>query len=138
MEKVTGVGGIFFKCDDPQKVRNWYAQNLGLVVNEYGSLFEFRNKKRPKESNTLAWTPFSSDTSYFAPSKKEFMINYRVENLTDLVSELRKNGVTICDEIQEFDYGKFIHIMDPESNKIELWEPVDKPLIDFCQGQTTH
>lgn len=138
MKKVTGIGGIFFKCADPEKMRNWYAQNLGLVTNEYGSLFEFRNADRNEEINYLQWSPFAETTGYFEPSKKQFMINYRVENLAALVEELKKDGVTICDAIEEFEYGKFVHILDPEGNKIELWEPVDRVFTNEYSGNTTH
>lgn len=137
MKRVTGIGGIFFKCDDPDKMRDWYRDRLGLATNEYGSMFEFRNKENPEEINTLQWSTFSKDTKYMDPSKKDFMINYRVENLEELVRLLKEEGVTICDEIETYEYGKFVHIMDPEGNKIELWEPIDQPLIDFSQGNST-
>ena|SRR5690606_25008118 len=123
--KVTGIGGIFFFSDNPQESKNWYAKNLGLEVNEWGSSFEFRNAHRPDEINYLQWSPFKTGSAYFSPSKKEFMINYRVQNIEGLVSNLKKDGVTILDEIETYEYGKFIHIMDAEGNKIELWEPVD-------------
>lgn len=122
--KVTGIGGIFFFSDNPSETREWYRKNLGLETNEYGSTFEFRNIDKPEEINQLQWSPFKKGSEYFAPSKKEFMINYRVNNLEGLVDKLKENDVTIVDEIQTFDYGKFIHIMDSEGNKIELWEPI--------------
>jgi predicted enzyme related to lactoylglutathione lyase len=137
MKKVTGIGGIFFKSDDPEKIKKWYHDHLGLVVDAYGSPFEFRNANNPEEINYLQWSPFKRDTKYFEPSKKEFMINYRVENIVELVKELKNNGITIVDEIETFDYGKFVHILDPEGNKIELWEPVDKIFTDFLKGNTT-
>lgn len=137
-KKVTGIGGIFFKCQDPAKLREWYAENLGLVTNEYGSVFEFRNTDHPERKGFLQWSPFTEKTNYFEPSQKEFMINYRVENMESLVDELRAAGVTICDEIETYDYGKFVHIMDPEGNKIELWEPVDEVFEKFGDGKTTH
>lgn len=123
--KVTGIGGIFFFSDNPEQTRKWYGQNLGLEINDYGSTFESRNVNKPDEINALQWSPFEKGSEYFAPSKKEFMINYRVQNIEGLVQKLRENGVTIVDEIESFDYGKFVHIMDPEGNKIELWEPID-------------
>jgi predicted enzyme related to lactoylglutathione lyase len=134
--KVTGIGGIFFFSDDPKKASEWYAQNLGLATNEWGASFEFRNADRPEEINYLQWSPFKRGSDYFQPSKKEFMINYRVQNLDGLLEKLKQNGVTICDEVQTFDYGKFVHIMDPEGNKIELWEPVDKVFTEMG-GETT-
>ena len=134
--KVTGIGGIFFRSKDPKETRDWYNKNLGLATNEYGSSFEFRNAHRPDEINYLQWSPFDKDTEYFAPSKKEFMINYRVQNIEGLVKKLKENGVTIVDSIEEFEYGKFVHIMDNDGNKIELWEPVDSVFTEMG-GETT-
>jgi len=137
MKKVTGIGGIFFKSSDPGKIKDWYHKNLGLVIDAHGSPFEFRNVDDPEQINYLQWSPFKMDTDYFEPSKKEFMINYRVADLERLVAELQKEGVTICDEIETYDYGKFVHIMDPDGNKIELWEPVDQIFTDSLKGKTT-
>ncbi len=123
--KVTGIGGIFFKCNDPSKVKKWYQKNLGLNTDEYGALFEFRDANDPDKEAYLQWSPFPEDTKYFEPSEKEFMINYRVENIEALIEQLKSDGVKILDDLESFDYGKFIHIMDMEGNKIELWEPVD-------------
>jgi predicted enzyme related to lactoylglutathione lyase len=124
--KVTGIGGIFFFSDNLQETKEWYAKNLGLEINDWGSSsFEFRNVNKPEEIGSLQWTPFKKGSEYFAPSKKEFMINYRVQNIEGLVNKLKENGVTILDEIVSYDFGKFVHIMDTEGNKIELWEPVD-------------
>ncbi len=138
IKKVTGIGGIFFKSKDPEKMREWYSKNLGLVTNEYGSLFEFRLTDTPEKKGYLQWSPFNEKTTYFQPSQKEFMINYRVENLEALVEILRKDGVTILDTIETYEYGKFIHIMDLEGNKIELWQPVDTPFTQSYEGKTTH
>ena len=129
--KVTGIGGIFFFSEDPQKTKEWYSRNLGLETDQWGSSFEFRNAHRPEEINYLQWSPFKQGSEYFAPSKKEFMINYRVQNIEGLVKNLKANGVTVLDEIESFDYGKFVHIMDAEGNKIELWEPIDKVFTDM-------
>lgn len=137
MKKVTGIGGIFFKSKNPEKMNSWYSQNLGLVTDKYGSLFEFRNSDNPEQREYTQWSPFKEDTNYFEPSTKEFMINYRVDNLEALVAELKNNNVKILDEIESFDYGKFIHIMDPEGNKIELWEPIDQTFTDSSEGKTT-
>ncbi|MEZ4844939.1 MAG: VOC family protein [Bacteroidia bacterium] len=134
--RVTGIGGIFFFSDDPEKSKEWYAKNLGLATSEYGSSFEFRNAHRPEEINYLQWSPFKTGNAYFQPSKKEFMINYRVHNLEGLIEKLKANGVTIVDEMETYDYGKFIHIMDNEGNKIELWEPVDS-VFTAMGGKTT-
>ncbi len=112
-------------CEDAEKTKAWYAENLGLAVNQWGSSFEFRNAHRPEEINYLQWSPFKNNTTHFQPSQKEFMINYRVQNIEGLVAKLRANGVTILDDIETYDYGKFVHIMDADGQKIELWEPVD-------------
>lgn len=123
MKKVTGIGGVFLKCTDTAKMKDWYSKNLGIVSGEYGAGFEWREKDAPEQIGYTSWSTFPSDTTYFDPSKKEFMINYRVANLEALVEELKKEGVTIVDEIATYDYGKFVHILDPEGNAIELWEP---------------
>lgn len=125
MKKVTGIGGIFFKCKDANKMSEWYKTHLGLDTNEYGASFEWRQADDPAKKGSTQWSPFAETTNYFAPSAKDFMINYRVENLEALVAQLKSEGVTILDEIQAYDYGKFVHIMDVEGNKIELWEPID-------------
>ena len=97
--KVTGIGGIFFRSSNPDEMRTWYGKNLGLAIDDYGSPFEFRNANRPEEINYLRWSPFEEGSEYFAPSEKEFMINYRVQNIDGLVKKLREAGVTIVDEI---------------------------------------
>ncbi len=126
LKRVTGIGGIFFKCKEPKKVREWYKQHLGLEVNDYGSVFEWYQGADSTQKGFTQWSPFNEKTKYFEPSTKELMINYRVANLEALVTELKKEGVTLTDTIETFDYGKFVHIMDLEGNKIELWEPNDK------------
>lgn len=122
--KVTGIGGIFFFAENPKETREWYAKNLAFDVNDWGSTFESRNVDKPEEVTSLQWSPFKKGDDYFSPSKKDFMINYRVQNIEGLVNQLKENGVTFLDEIATYDYGKFVHIMDAEGNKIELWEPV--------------
>jgi len=126
--KVTGIGGILFGSTNPKETREWYGKNLGLAIDDYGSPFEFRNANNPNEINYLEWSPLKKGSNYFAPSKKDFMINYRVQNIEGLVKKLKENGVTIVDTIETFDYGKFVHVMDLDGNKIELWEPVDSIL----------
>jgi predicted enzyme related to lactoylglutathione lyase len=133
--KVTGIGGIFFRSKNPAATREWYGKNLGLAINPYGSSFEFRNANRPDEINYLQWSLFKEESDYFPP-EKQFMVNYRVQNIEGLVKKLKANGVTVVDTIEAYDYGKFVHIMDPEGNKIELWEPVDS-VFTVIGGQTT-
>ena len=126
--KITGIGGIFFFSEDPEKTRKWYADHLGMEVNEWGSTFPSRNMNHPQEINYLQWSPFKKGSKYFAPSKKEFMINYRVQNLEGFLENLKAKGVRILDDIETFEYGKFVHVLDEEDNKIELWEPIDSSL----------
>ena len=123
MEKVTGIGGIFFKCKDPKKMKEWYKTHLGLNSNEYGATFEWREESDSTKKGSTQWSPFAETTKYFEPSTKDFMINYRAADLEALVEELKKDGVTIVDKIETYDYGKFVHIIDMEENKIQLWEP---------------
>ena len=122
--KVTGVGGIFFYSDNLKESKEWYTKNLGIEINDWGSSsFESRNINKPDEINSLQWKPFKKGDEYFSPSKKDFMINYTVQNIEGLVNKLKENGVTVLDSISSYDFGKFVHIMDAEGNKIELWEP---------------
>jgi predicted enzyme related to lactoylglutathione lyase len=122
-KKVTGVAGIFFKSKEPKKIKEWYRTHLGLETDAYGARFEWQIGCDTSKKAGLQWTPFSETTTYFSPSTKDFMINYCVENLSDLVVQLKKEGVTIVDTLETYDYGKFIHILDMEGNKIELYEP---------------
>jgi uncharacterized protein YndB with AHSA1/START domain/predicted enzyme related to lactoylglutathione lyase len=135
-KKATGIGGIFFKCKDPALLKEWYKQHLGLNTDQYGTSFEWRQGDDPSKYGFTQWSPFSATTKYFEPSTREFMINYRVENLEKLVDQLKKDGVIVTDEIESYDYGKFVHIMDIEGNKIELWEPVDAEYDKIVEGRT--
>ncbi len=124
-KKATGIGGIFFKCKDPKKLREWYQVHLGLNTNQYGAVFEWRQGDDTTKKGFTQWSPFKETTKYFEPSTREFMINYRVEHMDELLAELKKDGVTIVDTVQVVEYGKFVHILDLEGNKLELWEPND-------------
>lgn len=123
--RVTGIGGIFFKCKNPAQMRAWYKTNLGLNTNQYGSVFEWRQGEDTTQKGFTQWSPFSEKTKYFEPSTKDYMINYRVENLSALLEQFKKNGIVITDTVETASYGKFVHILDIEGNKIELWEPND-------------
>ena len=125
MKRVTGIGGVFFKCKDPKQMREWYQTHLGLNTNQYGAVFEWRQGVDTAKKGFTQWSPFKETTKYFDPSTRDFMINYRVENLESLVEQLKKEGVTITDTIATVEYGKFVHIMDVEGGKVELWEPND-------------
>ncbi|MBL7864662.1 MAG: VOC family protein [Cyclobacteriaceae bacterium] len=127
MKRVTGIGGIFFKTEDPKKLKDWYGKHLGFQVTDWGCSFLWNevDNPNPKAPARTEWSPFKSDTTYFQPSEKPFMFNYRVENLVELLKVLKEEGVTIVGEMQEYPYGKFGWILDPDGNKIELWEPID-------------
>lgn len=123
-KRVTGIGGFFFKAENPKALTAWYGKHLGLKTDDYGSTFWWKNERG--EYCSTQWSPFKEDTTYFQPSNKTFMQNFRVENLEELLEDLRNEGVTIVGEIATYEYGKFGWIMDPEGNKIELWEPIDR------------
>lgn len=125
MKRATSIGGIFFKCNNPQAQMDWYAIHLGISMEQYGSSFQWRQAEDKEKLGHTAWSPFSNNTDYFGEPSQQYMINYRVENLVELVAQLKKEGVTIVDEIEEFEYGKFVHILDLEGNRVELWEPKD-------------
>ncbi len=133
-KRVTGIGGVFFKCKDPKKLRSWYQKHLGLSINDYGSVFEWFQGADSTKKGFTQWSLFDEKTNYFSPSTKDFMINYRVEDLENLIIELKKEGVTVLDSVERYDYGKFVHILDLEKNKIELWEPND--IVYEKMGQT--
>ncbi len=126
-KRVTGIGGFFFKCDNPDKIKNWYNKHLGLNTDQYGCSFWWKDKQG--NDAITQWSPMNKDTDYFEPSKKQFMMNFRVDNLTELLATLKEEGVTVIDKVEEFEYGKFGWILDPEGNKIELWEPIDKAFL---------
>ena len=124
MQKITGIGGIFFKCADPEKIRAWYKQHLGIDAGAHGFVFDWNMETDPSKGSTV-WAPFDQKTTYFSPSSKDFMINFRVRNLEELIGELKGAGISLLDEIETYPYGKFVHLLDPEGNKIELWEPAE-------------
>ncbi len=124
--RVTGIGGIFFKSQNPNELKEWYAQNLGLNTDQWGAMFQWLEVDNPHKKGATQWSPFDQKTEYFNPSQKEFMINYRVTHIEELVAQLKENGVEVLDEIASYDYGKFVHILDNEGNKIELWEAIDE------------
>ncbi len=126
-KRVTGIGGLFFKTKDPKQTKDWYQKHLGFNTDDWGCTFWWKDNDGNKASTQ--WSPFKDDTSYFEPSQRDFMFNYRVENLEELLTELKKEGVTIVGDMQEFDYGKFGWILDNDGNKIELWEPKDEAFL---------
>lgn len=135
-KRVTGIGGIFFKSKNPVLLKKWYQEHLGLNTDQYGTNFEWREADDSTQKGFTQWSPFTEKTKYFAPSEKQFMINYRVADMDWLIRELRKEQVTILDSVESVSYGKFVHIMDPEGNKIELWEPIDDEYDKGVEGRT--
>lgn len=127
MAQIKGIGGIFFRSSDPEKSKQWYREHLHFDTDEFGVMFKGRDHEDPSKETHLQWSVFPDDTKYFEPAKSEFMINYRVDNLEEVVNNLRAKGVEIIGDIQEFSYGKFAHILDGEGRKVELWEPAENP-----------
>jgi len=125
MKRVTGIGGVFLKARDPKALNAWYARHLGIPIGEHGADFRWRDHGDPDIEGTTVWSLFPQESKYFDPSTARVMINYRVEDLDALLDILRKEGITVFPK-QEEEYGKFAWIMDPEGNKIELWEPPQK------------
>ncbi|WP_339713477.1 VOC family protein [uncultured Kriegella sp.] len=125
--RVTGLGGFFFKSENPNKIKEWYKNHLGLATDQYGCTFWWKDKEN--NDCSTQWSPMEEKTAYFKPSQKPFMMNFRVENLVELLDVLKKEGITIVGEIEEYEYGKFGWILDPEGNKLELWEPIDSAFL---------
>ena len=122
MKRVTGIGGIFFKSKDPDGLREWYRKHLGIEAESWGATFRWRDDPRA-DSGSTAWSVMPETTKYFQPSDKPFMINFRVADLTSLLEQLRAEGVAVDDKMDESEFGKFGWIMDPDGNRLELWEP---------------
>lgn len=132
--RVTGIGGVFFKCDDADKQKSWYAEKLGIPMESWGSAFRWRQFENPEKTGSTAWSAFKKETKYLDPSDSSFMINYRVDDLEAMLERLKSEGVTVVGDIESYDYGKFGWIMDPEGNKIELWEPIDEVYDKMLEG----
>ncbi len=129
------MGGIFFKTQDPEKLAAWYKKHLGLNVEDWGGVSFQENagaEVKPRRQSHIVWSPFEADTKYFAPSEKAFMLNYRVHNLAEVLEALRSEGVKVEEKTEESELGKFGWLMDPEGNRIELWEP---PEVEEKSGQ---
>ena len=122
MGQVTGIGGVFFKVKDPKAMAAWYRKNLGIKSKGGYADFIWREKDHPEEMGHTAWAMFPTNTTYFGQSTSPLMINYRVSNLDGMLEQFRKSGVKI-EKVQDADYGRFAWIMDPEGNRLELWEP---------------
>ena len=127
---ITGIGGVFIKSKDPSSLYEWYKKSLGIPADAYGAIFEWRTKEEPQEKGTTVWSLFKDKTQYFAPSEKEFMINFRVKDLDGLLEQLKKEGIEPLAPVEDSEYGRFAHIIDPEGTKLELWEPKDDAMVN--------
>ncbi|MBK8233677.1 MAG: VOC family protein [Candidatus Eisenbacteria bacterium] len=124
MKRVTGIGGIFFSAKDPKALCAWYKQHLGIDVQEWGgTVFRWADAEGKPTNGTTVWSIFPPDGKYFAPSQSGFMVNYRVDDLASLLQTLRDEGCDVLEKTEDSEYGRFGWVMDPEGNKIELWQP---------------
>ena len=124
MDRVTGIGGIFIKAKDPERMRDWYRNHLGFPIADWGGVaFEWEETRTPGRRGMTIWNLFPAASTYFDPSSAPFMVNYRVDNLERVLADLRAEGCPVDDRVEESEYGKFGWVMDPEGNRIELWEP---------------
>ena len=128
MPRIIGIGGVFFKAENPEKLAEWYKRHLDMPVAEHGSaVLRWREFESPQTEHATAWGPFPIDTDYFDPTNKPFMINYIVEDLDGLLDQLAAAGVWVDERREEYEYGRFAWIQDPEGTRIELWEPRHAP-----------
>jgi catechol 2,3-dioxygenase-like lactoylglutathione lyase family enzyme len=125
MERVIGIGGVFFKARDPEKLGAWYREHLGIAVENNMMDFVRDDKLPPELTRRTVWALFPANTDYFGPPPSPFMINYRVASMERMLAQLRSHGVTI-EKSEDFDYGRFAWITDPEGTKVELWEPIEE------------
>ena len=129
MPRVTGIGGVFIKAKDPEGLRAWYRKHLGLDIQPWGGLsFRWQTPERPEPHGTTVWSIFPQDSTYFDPSPATIMINYRVDDLEAFLARLRDEGCKVDDRTEVSEFGRFGWVMDPESNRIELWEPPAGPV----------
>jgi predicted enzyme related to lactoylglutathione lyase len=125
MKRVVGLGGVFFKAEDRDRLMGWYRDHLGIDSDSFGFMFRWKENDAPHRTGYTVWGPFAEDTEYFDPSAKPYMVNYRVDDLNALIDALKQEGVQIVGSIEEHENGKFAWILDPEGNKVERWEPID-------------
>lgn len=123
MKRVTGIGGVFFKAKDPEALRAWYQKHLGIDAQSWGAMFHWSEGASESQPGSTAWNIFAADSDYFAPGHSGLMVNYRVADLHALLQVLREEGCQVLDKVDESDFGKFGWVIDPEGNKVELWEP---------------
>jgi predicted enzyme related to lactoylglutathione lyase len=124
MKRVAGIGGVFFKAKDPAALREWYSRHLGLQIEDWGgTVFHWCNGENPSGAGSTVWSVFEENSSCFGPGTQRFMFNFRVQELSPLLSTLRDEGCIVDDKTDESEFGKFGWVTDPEGNRVELWEP---------------
>ena len=124
MKRVTGIGGVFFLAKDPDALRTWYRKHLGIEVEEWGGFaFRWASPENPGGTGTTVWSIFPETSKYLAPGTARFMVNYRVDDLHAVLAALRAEGCAVDDKVDESEFGKFGWVVDPEGNKLELWQP---------------
>lgn len=124
MEKVTGIGGVFFKCQEPEKLAGWYRDCLGVNISfQHGAVFSWPEGQSPERPGSTTLGFFSLGSDYMSPSRSPFMLNFRVRDLDAMLEQLRSVGTRVMEDIEESDFGRFGWVLDPEGNKVELWEP---------------
>ena len=134
--RVRAIGGVFFRSPDPEKTREWYSRHLGLQVDAYGTNFAWRDHDAPEHIGHTQWSPMPESTDYLGDRGQQFMVNYRVDDLDGLLDALRQSGVEIVGEIQEEPYGRFVHVIDNDGRRVELWEPNDEEYRKIVDGVT--
>jgi catechol 2,3-dioxygenase-like lactoylglutathione lyase family enzyme len=123
MARIKGIGGVFFKVDDPERTRAWYKEHLGIDASPHGHIFEWCERGSPDRKGITVWNPFAADSTYFDPTKARFMVNYIVDDLHGMLAQLRAAGVAVDEKVEDCEYGKFGWAVDLDGNRMELWEP---------------
>lgn len=124
MAKITGIGGVFFKAKDPKALKAWYHQHLGMALEDWGGAVLKWPDDKAEDRGMTVWQLSDRESSWFSPSESSFMINYRVDNLVEMIEQLKASGTKIHQGPESHENGKFAWVMDPEGNKVELWEPM--------------
>ncbi len=133
-KKVTGIGGILFKSDNPEKTKEWYAKHLGFNTDEHGTTFQWQDSEGQK--GHTVWSPMDRDHAHFDEGDRDYMLNLRVDDLDMILEEMKADGVEQIGDIQSYDYGRFAYVKDPDGMKIELWEPNDQSFDEMAEART--
>ncbi len=134
-KKVTGIGGILFKSENPQKTKDWYEKHLGFKTDSYGTTFQWQDQEGQK--GHTVWSPMEKDHQHFEDGDRDFMLNLRVDDLDAILEDMKAEGVEQIGETQEYEYGRFAYVKDPDGMKVELWEPNDQSFDEIAEARTT-